>query len=382
MNYVKRLESLILLGSDLRILLKSSQISPGEVQSILRAKGIFARSNDKRETVPLLSSTILTPDEFTRLVDTSVSRESSPKQRVATLSLTSADADWKQSLIDDLKTKLDNIAQSSDSYEIVQLPTPLIKGQSVVVQYSIDRKDFSKDWIQRDLTFHGTVEVSAKGAELFLEVASTHSSTETDRINRKIVDIISQTLYSAGVTTANEAKRITFESFTNPQRVRFFNYLSVGKDDILGVGNIDNVEIVLDPENPNLPDDTEISWMKDIVKSMRIDGDKLNEIFLLQNEKFYDYFSIQSMDVDYPFTIHSNTGTCRVTYFFPKPSKSDSIGSSELSIEHARPKFASQSPNEDGRNQVMGEIRLATRFIVDAQFARAAGDDTNNIGDD
>ncbi len=63
-------------GSELRVLLNSEHISYGEIHSLLKKKGVYVGNTDKSITVPLLSATLLTPKEFSNLIESSVDRES------------------------------------------------------------------------------------------------------------------------------------------------------------------------------------------------------------------------------------------------------------------------------------------------------------------
>jgi hypothetical protein len=73
------INSSIFLGNDLRVLLNSDHISYGEIHNTLKEKGVFIGNNEKSVTVPLLSATLLTPDDFSKLIESSVNRESRPK---------------------------------------------------------------------------------------------------------------------------------------------------------------------------------------------------------------------------------------------------------------------------------------------------------------
>jgi hypothetical protein len=69
-------ERAMLWGDRLRVLLNSDHISNGEIAETLKEKGVFVGSNEKSATVPLLSACLLTPNEFTSLVEKSFVRES------------------------------------------------------------------------------------------------------------------------------------------------------------------------------------------------------------------------------------------------------------------------------------------------------------------
>jgi hypothetical protein len=64
-------ERAMLWGDRLRVLLNSDHISNGEITETLKEKGIFIGSGEKSDTVPLLSACLLTPNEFTTLVEKS-----------------------------------------------------------------------------------------------------------------------------------------------------------------------------------------------------------------------------------------------------------------------------------------------------------------------
>ena len=61
--------------------------------------------------------------------------------------------------------------------------------------------------------------------------------------------------------------------------------------------------------------------MKKTVKKLRIDGDRLNDIFLISDENYYGYYHILKMDVEYDYEEGANKGTCKVCFYFSAPRK-------------------------------------------------------------
>jgi hypothetical protein len=183
------LKSTVVSGSDLRILLGSDHLSYGEIHAALKEKGIFVGNSDKAITVPLLSATLLTPDNFTRLIENSVSRESQPKVKVASLDLVTKDSDWitplKKSLFDD---SFDILGETS-GIDFVTNPTLVVSdANKITIPYQIRRLDFSKDWIERELSFdaqvtsskspcphsfHGSAPMESGSAKLRMSLASS-----------------------------------------------------------------------------------------------------------------------------------------------------------------------------------------------------------------
>ncbi len=365
MNSALDANSTIVFGTELRILLNSEHISYGEVHATLKEKGIFVGSTEKSTTVPLLSATLLTPSNFSRLIDSCVTRDSQPKMKVSTLPLVSTSANWIEPLKEHLfSNNLENIL--GENGEFSSSPEVVVTGSNTVsIPYTIRRQDFSKDWIQRELYFNGEILVERRGKSMSLDFVSTHSSKETEAINRRITSRISQVLHQAKLVAESEPIRITFGSFNNEERVRFFKRLTAGWNKILSTGNVLDIEVSLDTNGPPLPVDPEIAWMKQSVRRLTIDGDRLNDIFLMANENYYKHYHIQRMDVTFTFKDGPNTGESRVSFSF---SSAGRIGvEAELTFECARLGFENAA-NADAKKAATSAVQHAIRSLIDAKY--------------
>lgn len=359
----------IVSGSDLRILLGSEHLSYGEVYNTLKEKGVFVGNSEKSITVPLLSATLLTPDNFSRLIETSVNRESQPKIKVASLDLVAKDADWITPLKNKLFDDSFDMLGATSGIDFITNPSLVVSNKDkVTISYVVRRKDFSKDWIQRELDFEAAVTIERQGGELKLEFTSTHSSKETEQVNKKITSRVAQLLHSQNVVKADEPISVTFGSLDNEERVRYFKRLTAGHSGCLKPGSVNDIDICLDADGPALPDDPQISWMKQTVKRFNVDGDRLNDIFLISDERYYKHYYILRMDVTFPFSVATNEGECRVTFSF---SGSRSVSkNSELVFEVARTTYK-DTPNSDAKKQVFTEIQHALRSIIEQKFSLA-----------
>ena len=191
---------LIPLGSELRVLLNSEHISYGEVHLALKTKGIFSGSNDKSITVPLLAATLLTPSGYSALIEASVDRDSKPKMKVSALDLVASNSDWITPLKQLFETDFNPFA-GIENIEVIDIPGVVVDGKDKVrIPFSIVRKDFSKDWTQREIRFDGEVAIERNGGSLKLDFSSTHSSKETEIANRRMTAHISKTLKDSGIT--------------------------------------------------------------------------------------------------------------------------------------------------------------------------------------
>lgn len=365
---------LIPSGSDLRVLLNSEHISYGEVHSALKAKGIFSGNNEKSTTIPLLSATLLTPSGYATLIEASVDRDSKPKVKVSALELLASGSDWITPLKQLFEPDFDPFA-NIESIEVTDIPGLVVESKDKVrIPYTINRKDFSKDWTQRELRFSGEISIERQGNSLKLDFSSTHSSKETEIINRRLTSRISRILKDTGITKSEVERRITFGSFTNVERVRFFKRLTSGYARFIGKGNVNDMEINRDISGPPLPDDPQVSWMNQTVKRLKIDGEKLNDIFLISDEKYYSFYHVQRMDLTFPYTDAANSGEFRVGFFFSTPSRSDSAkNDAELTFE-VYGVTHNHAVNSNSKKELGTQIGRYLRGLIETEFERIVAD--------
>jgi len=361
---------LIPLGSELRVLLNSEHISYGEVHSALKTKGIFSGSNDKSITVPLLAATLLTPSGYSALIEASVDRDSKPKMKVSALDLVTSNSDWITPLKQLFETDFNPFA-GIENIEVIDIPGVVVDGKDKVrIPFSIVRKDFSKDWTQREIRFDGEVAIERNGGSLKLDFSSTHSSKETEIANRRMTAHISKTLKDSGITQSEVERRITFDSFTNVERIRFFKRLTGGYGRFIGKGNVNDMEISRDISGPPLPDDPQVSWMNQTVKRLKIDGEKLNDIFLISDEKYYPFYHVQRMDVTFTYTSAANSGEFRVSFFFSTPSRSESAkDEAELTFEVLRVTHE-HTINSDAKKELNVQISRHVRGLIETEHEK------------
>ena len=361
---------LIPLGADLRVLLNSEHISYGEVHLALKTKGIFSGCNDKSATVPLLAATILTPSGYSALIDASVDRDSKPKVKVSSLDLVNTVSDWVTPLKELFNTDF-NPFTGIENIEVIDVPGIVVEEKDKIrIPFSISRKDFSKDWTQRELRFDGEIAIERQGKNLKLDFSSTHSSKETEIINRRMTARISKALKESGATTSEVERRITFNSFSNVERVRFFKRLTGGYGRFIEKGNVNDMEISRDISGPPLPNDPQVSWMNQTVKRLKIDGEKLNDIFLIADETYYPYYHVQRIDVTFRYVSAANTGEFRAGFFFSTPLKGKTAkDDAELTFEVLRVTH-DHSVNSDAKRELNAQISRNLRSLLETEFER------------
>lgn len=96
------IEQFLPYGEMLRVLLEQSFISLGDLKELLRNRGLFSYENEKKDTIPLLLPTVLTPNEFDFLRENQSTREDNPKVNTQVI-------EWQSenSLIESISEKFD-----------------------------------------------------------------------------------------------------------------------------------------------------------------------------------------------------------------------------------------------------------------------------------
>ena len=137
---------------------------------------------------------------------------------------------------------------------------------------------------------------------------------------------------------------------------------------ILKTGIVDNIEINFDESAKGLPNDPRVVWMKNTVKRLKIDGDKLNDIFFITDESFYSCFHIQEMDIEYPFSVGANKGVCKVCiYFGSLTKKQEDHKKAELTCVISRVNFEN-IVNADAKGKVISKIDEALHELFGEKY--------------
>ncbi|MDC4918693.1 GapS4b family protein [Acinetobacter baumannii] len=324
-SYAKQFDfdKAMLWGDHLRILLNSELISPGEISETLKEKGIFIGSSEKSDTVPLLSTCLLTPEEFSKLIEKSFIRESGKKYSSSSFQLSSSSIDWKTPLIDDFSSVIDGI-QLSDGREFASSPTLTVESNGELkIAYTVRVLDFSKDWIQQELVYPAEIRLKESSNGFKIEVDRYRTSKDTDHLNDKITNAIGKFYKSQNITVDEKPVSIKFEDFDNIDRIRFFLQLTSAADMEFTYKEVGDFEIIRDQEAGALPKDPQIEWMEGRVSKINVNGKDLGKVFLLHEPQYYPFYFLIKMTVIYTFKFGTNIGDCGIEFCFTGKSTKD-----------------------------------------------------------
>ena len=358
-------ERAMLWGDRLRVLLNSDHISNGEITETLKEKGIFIGSGEKSDTVPLLSACLLTPNEFTTLVEKSFVRESGKKYSSSKFKLTSSDADWKTEIQNNFDPVIEGIKLGDDRVFASEPALSIDPDGNVRITYSVRVIDFSRDWINQEITYPGEILLKQSGNGLEIEVNRFRTSKDTNKLNDGITGAIGKFYKSKGVTMDEKPESILFDYFTNSERIRFFLQLTSVNTLEFSFKEIGNFEIIRDQEAGALPKEQRIEWMEGRINKIQIKGKDLGRIFLLEEPSYYQYYYLVKMTAVYAFKFGANAGECGIEFAFSgKTSRDDDYSGTvfDFSIERL-PRL-----EEGSKNQVRKSIIQKIQETSDAAF--------------
>ncbi|MDF4026932.1 hypothetical protein P3W24_18305 [Luteibacter sp. PPL201] len=332
-------------GEQLRVLLSGDHISTGEVSALARSKGLFASNLDRAHLIQFLSTTLIQPRELEQLIDSAVSRESKPKEQPQKVRLTAAGSQW-QTAVERLEGEFVDVAGLDSVPGVSFASEPTIRKvdrNHLVVSYEINREDYSRDLLHRELSFKAEISIRQTEGELVLDVLSTHTAKETDRINDRIMKYVTAELQRAGISEDSAPEKIYLGSFDGNGHVTFL--LRLAGPGTVGTEPGRIVDLTIKPnharQDAELP--PELKLLEGSIRNVRMDGDKLNEISLLADERYHGSFLMTRVVVEQAFEQAGIKGTCTVSYMFQVARGSNdhvrapfSFGIEGISINGAR----------------------------------------------
>lgn len=321
-------------GEQLRVLLSGDHISTGDLAALARSKGLFVVGLDRTRLIQFLSTTLVQPLEIGKLLDDSASREAKPKAQPQKVALTAKDARWQEA-VERVQVDLVNVASDARISGVTFTREPSIHRvdrNHLVISYEISREDYSRDLLHRELSFKADISIRQNEDALVLDVISTHTAKETDRINDRIITHVTSELKAAGISKDDAPAKIRLGSFDGNNHVTFL--LRLAGPDTVGKEPGQIVDLTIKPNNAragaSLP--PELKLLEGSIRNMRMDGEKLNEISLLANEQYYGSFLMTRVLVDHRFDLEGVKGKCSVVYYFQVARGSEDLAVAPFSF--------------------------------------------------
>lgn len=316
-------------GNEIRDLLSRSQISITEMNKLLKNKGVYLSEPSKENIIPILSSILLSPKEFDFLKENQKTNDDKEKRRSnPPLQLTTNMQN--KTLITALPESFDlnKIAKKEfANYEFhnASLSFEMIDNNpnKVKANYKITKYENNKIWFESQNEYYGSVTLELNQDKLEMKSKSIHTSKETELISDLIKkEIVKEFRKKDFIDKSTIEKKILMDDFSNEERIPFFINFTDTLNQNLTFENIINMDIEID-ENEKLPSDSQIKWMEDKIKRFKFDGNKIEDIDLITQNKNHKYLKCWGMIAEYKFDSKEGKGNCKINFSFQKSGKNE-----------------------------------------------------------
>ncbi len=308
-------------GEMLRGFMDQSYITKSNLFDVLRMRGVFTYGNDKSETIPILTTSLMSPDEFDFLREQQNTKEDNPK-------IITQHNEWKEDrpIIECLPVdfEINNILDLEyNNYQVSGSPNFVpIDGDPdhVLLDFRVERNDKAKNWTNNINEFSGSLELRKIKDKNQIRIVITHTATETKTVASEASKYIIRHFKNEGyVSKDSEVEKILFSSFTNPNRIEYFWSLTKNStSSILGFLGI--VDLAFSPDKKSvLPKG--IEWMSQKIEDLILKGKSLQDTFFVQDKQYHDYILLYGIDCQFEFNLSGLTGKCVVALGFPDYEK-------------------------------------------------------------
>ena len=310
------IDQMLPYGEMLRGFMEQPFVSKSDLKDLLRSRGVFTRNSEKNDTLPILSSTLLSPREFDTLRECQNSREDNPKIITQTI-------EWKSE-----DTLLDGIPEEFDvnsildlefaNYRVVGSPSfvPVKNDPNYIrMDFSVERKDLSKNWATNKRIFFGSLELKKMDEGNDIKLVVTHTAPETKSVASKVSTSLVKHFKEKGhIDSSKDLEKILFSRFTNPNRIAYLMSITKNcKSSLLDFIDIVDIEVSPDTNNP-LPEN--INWMEEKINALKLNGTSLHKTFFVQDKSYHNSLHFYKVDSKFKFNIKGLTGQCVMSIGF------------------------------------------------------------------
>ena len=303
----------------LRQLIAQSYVKESELKNILRNRGVFISSEDKKLFANIIIKTGLSAEEYIQLKESYRSKEDNPKFQTRQIKWSSKET----TLYDALCKELDFRKLLDDNFGTVKLnsepsfhlPDPQNKN---LIRLNIDlkRKDITKNWGENTTYHNGYIELAKKENSSEVQLNLCHSSKEVKEFGNKITNaLIKKFKDDKYISENDEIVSIRFHDFDNNGRVKFLKELS----NIWKINELyfkDTKDLQFSPDNFDEKTPVNLQWMKDTIEDMKLKGKGIHSTFFVKNREYHKYMKLYRISCDYTFAFTAFEGNCRINFEF------------------------------------------------------------------
>lgn len=314
-------------GEQLRSLISHSVISQSELKHVLRDKGIFVCDAIKENTIPILTSMLLSPREFDILKEKQKTKEDKEKRhsskfktekKVTVETLKSALKSIDLNVLDKQKIKNYKFKTPKVTYEVNQ------KKSELVLNYEIERYQRNKSWDEQTNFFRGSVMLNCNGDELEIIAKNIATSKETLAINQSIINHTKSKLIENNIISKTvKEEKILMNDMTNKEVLKFILSFT-NNDNLTEIEFIDIISIDIEiDETITLPESSKIKWMESKIQKLKLDGKKIEDIEILTDNTNHEYLKCWGIIAEFKYDNLKAKGSSVIEFKFNTSNKGE-----------------------------------------------------------
>jgi len=306
-------------GEYLRSFINNSSITDTELNTFLKRKGIYYCNPTKENMIPLISSLVISPKEFDILQDHHQLKENTDKYRSSRLDTVSQ---IKGKDLENVLKSIDLNKVAKSDFSMYQFTNPLVNfklddaNKQLVFEYEIESYYRNRTWDEQISNFKGKVAFDYSKNSLEIISNNIYTSKETYEINRQIINFAKKELKKANLIKNTTEKRIMMNNLSNSQILKFL--LSFTSNDLftqIEFSNIISIDMELSEE---IPEESDIKWMENHVKKLKLDGAKIEELAIINENENHEYLKCWGITVEYEVNNFKAQGSVIVKLEFSK----------------------------------------------------------------
>ncbi|HDL7470213.1 TPA: hypothetical protein PXN82_004388 [Yersinia enterocolitica] len=327
-------DSLLPTRDFLRQLIGQSFIKQNELRELMRGRGVFNSSDEKKLIGSTLIKTGISALEYIELRETYKSKEENPKLQTRQIEW-SSDSSLIEAIDDSITGNVDFNSFLENDFGTLKLASaPMFSmidqdPNHIEIEFNIERFDFTKNWGENKTIHHGYVELKKEDGNVDVVLTLCHTSKEVrdfgDKIAKKIINDFKEKNY-----IKSDAKTIfiRFHDFDNNGRVKFLRELSCDLIDY-DLYFKDTIDLQFSPDALDDKTPNDLKWMKDRIEDLKLKGKGIQSTFFFSQKEYHKYIKLYKLACDYTFSNSNYDGTCRINFEFPDINNINS----ELNVE-------------------------------------------------
>lgn len=313
------LNSLLPYGENIRPLLAASTLSDTDLKFLLQKRGVYVKTPQRNNTVPLIASTLLSPKEFEILKNRQQHKDSNIKRSTAQAEWTGEKITVADALSQNLEESIKTLILDDSPFKLANYNIQYVDHDTVIIEGEIERNDWTKNVFSITSHHQWKLTVHKLPDSNIIEYIAETTVPETKEFLNTLQKSVHKGLQTSKVVSPTKTiQKILATHFKANRYIFEFLYeFTKMKFDCLDFKRIVDVETGLDNRQP-FPDN--FNWLKGNIGELRLtalQGKKLEKTDIVKAGNL-GVLVFGEIDAEYSFKFKEANGTCVIEYGFPK----------------------------------------------------------------